>query len=97
MEVLGLGPMIRRLFTTSVLSFGRASSSASTLSDSLPVCSIERLPTPLSSTSSKPLTSLGSLLTPLVSLEASPCEEDKLPCLLEPADEETAEEILPFL
>src|SRR5215207_3224306 len=96
MLVLRSGPMIKRLFSISVLIFGRTSSSASTVSDSLPVCSRERLPAPFSSTSSKPLTSLGSLVKLLVLLEVSPCEEDELPCLLEPADEETTEEILPF-
>jgi hypothetical protein len=81
MLVLGSGPMIKRLFTTSVLIFGRTSSSASTLNDSLPVCRIERVPIPLSSTSSKPLTFLVSLVTlpasfvvPMVS--SVPPEED---------------------
>src|ERR671921_1306297 len=90
---LGSGPIVKWLFSTSVLIFGRTSSSASTVRDSLSACCIERLPTPLSSTSSRPLTSLGSLLTPLVSLDASPCEEDELPCLLEPANEEREEEM----
>src|SRR5215217_2609181 len=61
--VLDSGPMIKRLFTTLVVSFGMMSSSASTVSDSLPVCSIERLPTPLSSTASKPLTFLDSCVS----------------------------------
>src|SRR5215208_2344080 len=88
MLVLRSGLMIKRLFSTSVLIFGRTSSSASTVSDSLPACSRERLPTPFSSTSLKPLTSLASLVTPPVSLDVSPCEEDELSCLLESVDEE---------
>src|SRR5215204_7622180 len=89
--------MIKRLFTTSVLTFGRTSSSASMVSDSVPVCWMERLPTPCSSTSSKPLALLDSLVTLLessvVSLGSSwivpaeeevTCEEDELTCPLDP-------------
>src|SRR5215211_3901528 len=81
MLVLGSGPITKRSFTTSVWIFGNTSSSASTVSDSLPVCRMERLPTPLNSTSSKPLTSLDSfatlpdpLVVPLVS--SVPPEDD---------------------
>src|SRR5215217_9740663 len=98
--VLDSGPMIKRLFTTLVVSFGMMSSSASTVSDSLPVCSIERLPTPLSSTSSKSLTFLDSCLTlaglfallldswMLVPAEEVTCVEEELPLLLDLDDEE---------
>src|SRR5215216_6556388 len=100
--------MIKRLFTTLVVSLGRTSSSASTLSDSLPVCSIERLPTPCNSTSLKPLTFLDSFVTlpgsfvvslgswPLVPPEEITCEDDELPPLLDLEDEELTEEMLPF-
>src|SRR5215213_11107894 len=98
--VLDSGPIIKRLFTTLVVSFGMTSFSASTVSDAPPVCSIERLPTPLNSTSSKPLTFLdsfstlaGSFVLPLVSwplcLAADEtCEEDELPPPRDLDDEE---------
>src|SRR3712207_4732401 len=104
MMVLGSRPIIKRLFSTLVLILGRTPSSASTLSDSLPVCRIERLPTPCSSTSSKPLTFLDSLATspgsldlssgpwPLVSAEEITCEKDELPCPPDPEDKEATEE-----
>src|SRR5215212_1299997 len=107
--VLDSGPRIKRLFTTLVVSFGMTSSSASTVSDSLPVCSIERLPTPLSSTSLNPLTFLdscvsfaGSFGLPLdswvfVLCEEVTCEVDELPPLLALDDEAVKVEMLPSL
>src|SRR5215213_4721252 len=108
--VLNSEPMIKRSFTTLVVTFGMTSSCASTLSDSLPVCSIERLPTPLSSTSSKPLTSLDSLVTLAGSFvlglgsswRLDPAEEvttevDEFSPVLDLEDEELTEEMLPFL
>ena len=93
----GSGDRIKRPFTTSVVIFERTLSSASTLSDSLPVCRMERLPTPLSSTSSKPFTSLDSLSTlpdpsivPLVS--SVPPEEETTTCCEETEDEEDEDE-----
>src|SRR5215211_6985330 len=104
--VLDSGPIIKRLFTTLVVSFGMTSSSASTVSDSLPVCSIERLPTPLSSTASKPLTFLDSCVSfaglfvlpfalwVLVLCEEVTCEVEEVPPLDLDA-EDVAVEMLP--
>src|SRR5829696_10420644 len=103
MMVLGLAPMIKRLSTTLVVSFGMTSSSASMVSDSLPVCSIERLPTPLSSTSPKPLTFLDSFATlagsfvlplgfwPLCLAADETCEEDESPTPRDVDDEAVTE------
>src|SRR5215217_5928267 len=107
--VLDSGPIIKRLFTTLVVSFGMTAFSASTVSDSLPVCSIERLPTPLSSTSLKPLTFLDSFVTlegsfvlpldswVLVLCEDVTCEEDELPFPVDLDDEDVTAEMLPSL
>src|SRR5215212_3779234 len=107
--VLDSGPIIKRLFTTLVVSFGMTSSSASRVSDSLPVCSIERLPTPLSSTSLKPLTFLDSFVIlpssfvlpsgswPLCLVADETCEEDEFPPPGDLDDEEVTEEMLPSL
>src|ERR671933_39109 len=63
MLVLGSIPMVKRLSLTSVLSFGIMLSSASMVSDSLPVCWIARSPMLSKATSVKPLTFLDSLTT----------------------------------
>src|SRR5919202_3615004 len=63
MLVLGSMPMVKRLSLTSVLIFGIMLSSASMVSDSLPVCWIDRSPMPSKATSVKPLTFLDSLTT----------------------------------
>src|SRR5215208_3898522 len=106
--VLDSGPRIKRLFTTLVVSFGMISSSASTVSDSLPVCSIERLSTPLSSTASKPLTFLDSCVSfagsfglpldswVLVFCEEVTCEVEEVPPL-DLDDEDVTVEMLPSL
>jgi uncharacterized membrane protein len=101
--------MIRRPFTILVLSFGMISFFASTVSDSLPVCSIERLPIPLSSTSLKPLTFLDSFVTlagsfvlpsgpwVLVFAEEVTPEEDEPSAPLDLDDEDVTVEMLPCL
>src|SRR5919107_2443312 len=100
------GPSSKRLPTTLLSSFGRTSFSASIVSDSLPVCLIERSPIPRSSTSSKPPTSLDSFVLPVGSFfsPSSPwppvvvdvtCEEGEPPPLPDLEDEVVTDEILP--